>query len=117
MVERCDRYDPGKFRVLFVSHDLPDIRQLKGMESAIILSLDPDDTQKAIGLFIDLKLVEINEKFHLRKVDLRDAKSKTMSRSDGTSPRAPSPFRTMLFVALMTLKGCSYMRRSSWKIF
>ena len=117
MVDRCDRYNPGKLRILLVSHDLPDIGRLKCMETATILSLDPKDTKKSIKMFVDIKLLEINEKFHLNAEDLESAKSKTVKQSDGTSHRASNPIQATLFMVLTILKGCSYTRRSSWTIF
>ena len=83
MVKKCDEYNPGKLRILFVSHDLPDMRRMKCLESATILEIDPDDTQKAIEVFVDIKLAAINEKFRLRNEDLERARKMTIARSDG----------------------------------
>ena len=83
MVRKCDQYNPGKLRILFVSHDLPDMRRMKCLESTTILELDPDDTQKAIKLFVDMKLVVINEKFGMKNEDLERARKMTIDRSDG----------------------------------
>ncbi|KAK7750832.1 hypothetical protein SLS62_007231 [Diatrype stigma] len=68
MVDECDKYDPGKVRVLFVSHDLADVRRMKRMETATILDLNPHDTQRAIKRY----LVSMDYRLYQLRDDIRE---------------------------------------------
>ncbi|KAI8635201.1 hypothetical protein F5Y19DRAFT_469075 [Xylariaceae sp. FL1651] len=83
IVAKCDEtHEPGKIRVLLVSQDLADYRQLKCMEYATILDLDPDDTQKDIKRFLVKKVKEF-QPLRLEDRDIQRAQELTIARSDG----------------------------------
>ncbi|KAK3361668.1 hypothetical protein B0T24DRAFT_585417 [Lasiosphaeria ovina] len=62
-VGRCDRYKPGKLRVLFVSVHTPDIRKM--MQSADILDLPPGKSGKDIWRYVAKQFEKIQDKFEL----------------------------------------------------
>jgi hypothetical protein len=70
MVDRCDMYQPGKLRVLFVSQDYNDIR--KALPTAAIISLGPTDNENDIKAYVKEWAMNIQQKFGLEKdqVDL-----------------------------------------------
>ncbi|KAI9858937.1 MAG: hypothetical protein M1813_007239 [Trichoglossum hirsutum] len=70
MVDRCDMYQPGKLRVLFVSQDYNDIR--KALPTAAIISLGPTDNENDIKAYVKEWAMNIQRKFGLEKdqVDL-----------------------------------------------
>lgn len=83
IVNECDKRDAGNIRVLFISHDLADLRKMKCMESTIVLELDPENTQGAIRNFFDKKIEELKEKMPLRDNDLGKIRELVLTRSKG----------------------------------
>ncbi|KAJ2988608.1 hypothetical protein NUW58_g3882 [Xylaria curta] len=83
IVDKCDGYKPGKVRVLFLSHDLPDYKNLKCLESATFMQLDPNTTQKDIEMFVSKKAEELKQELGLEDQDLQHIKKLTVARSDG----------------------------------
>lgn len=81
-VDRCDTHDPGKIRVLFVSHDLVDIRKIQRIETATVLDLNPDDTQQAIRKFVDKNIDRLRER-GLEDDEAQWAQKLIISRSNG----------------------------------
>lgn len=82
IVVKCDSYNPGKIRVLLVSHDLADLRKMKCMENTTIVGLEPNDTQNAIKKFISKKQGELQE-LGLRDEEVQIVHRWILSRSNG----------------------------------
>lgn len=83
LVDKCDTYKPGKVRVMFLGHDLAVYKQLKCMESATIIQLEPHVIEKDIALFVAEKAKQLKEKFDLTNEELQSAQELTIYRSDG----------------------------------
>lgn len=63
IVNRCDAYEPGKLRVLFISQDYNDIA--KALSTAGIISLKPKDNENDIKGFVNKWAKKIQGKFEL----------------------------------------------------
>lgn len=83
IVEECDKYNPGKIRLLFISHDLADVRKMKCMESAVILELNPINTQEAIENFVNQRIDKLKKKLPLTDQDLKKIRQLIIARSGG----------------------------------
>ncbi|KAI0466404.1 hypothetical protein F4859DRAFT_507364 [Xylaria cf. heliscus] len=82
LVDKCDVYQPGKFRVLFLSHDIPDYKQMN-LESATFMQLDPKAIEKDIIKFVNQKAKELKQRLGLTDQELQDVQKLTIERSDG----------------------------------
>ncbi|KAK0710004.1 hypothetical protein B0T26DRAFT_861233 [Lasiosphaeria miniovina] len=80
-VDRCDRYKPGKLRVLFVSVHTPDIRKM--MQSADILDLPPGKSGKDIWRYVAKQFGRIQDKFELTEDESLSAQELVCQRADG----------------------------------
>ncbi|KAI0450908.1 hypothetical protein F5B21DRAFT_489170 [Xylaria acuta] len=82
LVDKCDAYKPGKVRVLLLSHDIADYKQLKS-ESATFMQLNPDTIRKDIKKFVAKKAEELQQELRLTDEELQHVQELTVARSDG----------------------------------
>ncbi|KAI8949690.1 hypothetical protein F4801DRAFT_590960 [Xylaria longipes] len=82
LVDKCDTYNPGKVRVLFLSHDIADYKQLKS-ESATFMQLSSDSIIKDIRKFVAKKAEEMKQELGLTDEELQHVQELTVARSDG----------------------------------
>lgn len=83
VVDKCDNYKPGKIRVLLVSQDITDIRRHKGMESAGIFHLLPDQSEQDIRKYVTVQFTRLQTKFGLTEDQTRVAQDLVCSRAEG----------------------------------
>ncbi|KAM7220383.1 hypothetical protein V8F06_004162 [Rhypophila decipiens] len=81
VVAKCDNYNPGKIRVLFVSQDIPEIR--KQMQPADIFSLHPDQSDTDIRQYVAKRFSKLQDRFELTDDETRLSRELICSRSEG----------------------------------
>lgn len=81
LVGRCDAYEPGKLRVLFVSQDYPDIS--KALPTAGIISMKPKDNENDIKGFVNKWAKKIQEKHELNDNQTEYIKLSTCEKAQG----------------------------------
>ncbi|KAI1757159.1 hypothetical protein F4782DRAFT_537465 [Xylaria castorea] len=82
LADKCDTYKPGKVRVLFLSHDIADYKQLKP-ESATFMQLNPDTIKKDIKTLVAKKAEELKKGLGMTDEELQLVQELTVARSDG----------------------------------
>lgn len=87
MVERYDAKELGKIRVLFVSQDENDIRNV--LSSAAVIALEPSDSESDFGLFVRTSTMKIQQKHGLDKPQVECIVDSTCDRARGTKPIIP----------------------------
>jgi hypothetical protein len=83
MVDRCDKGEPGKLRVLFVSQDFPDIR--KSLRAADVMKLTPEDNKNDIVAYVYDWSKKIKEKYYLNDKQVKFIQESTLVRSQGSA--------------------------------
>jgi hypothetical protein len=81
LVGRCDAYEPGKLRVLFVSQDYPSIS--KALPTAGIISMKPRDNENDIKGFVNKWAKKIQEKHELNDNQIEYIKLSTCEKAQG----------------------------------
>ncbi|KAM7199945.1 hypothetical protein V8F33_004119 [Rhypophila sp. PSN 637] len=80
VVAKCDNYNPGKIRVLFVSQDVPEIR--KQMQPADIFSLHPDQSDSDIRKYVAKRFLKLQDTFKMTDEETRLSRELICSRSE-----------------------------------
>ena len=83
MVDDYDKHDPGKLRVLFVSQHYNDIK--KSLQAATVISLEPEDNQGDISLYVDWWAPKIQHKYGLDDDQIEHIKTSTCARAQGST--------------------------------
>ncbi|KAK7998319.1 hypothetical protein PG989_006359 [Apiospora arundinis] len=84
MVEKISMHKPSKLRVLLVSRDMADIRNmLKLSINTKILDLDPADTNQDIEGYLEWVAPELQKKFRLSEAQKRDLLRSVFTRAEG----------------------------------
>jgi hypothetical protein len=104
MVDRCDAYEPGKLRVLFVSQDYNDIK--KALPTAAVMSLEPTDNENDIKIYVNDWAKKIQRKHEPENHDIEYIKNSTRTRAQGNAKVS------CLNLAETSSQACSYLR--SW---
>jgi hypothetical protein len=99
LVKNCDGYSPGKLRVLFSSQPMPEIGN--ALPSADILTLAPEDNEKDIRKYCQLRTHELR-RFELDKDQIKAVVEMTCIRADGKLIISLSNYYN-----LSQFKGCS----------
>ncbi|KAL9110913.1 MAG: hypothetical protein Q9227_004528 [Pyrenula ochraceoflavens] len=81
MVEKCDEYDPGKLRVLFVSQDYVDIE--KALANAKVLSLSPSDIESDLKGYVHKWSLKIQGKHEISNYQRDYITESTISTAQG----------------------------------
>ena len=103
LVGRCDDYDPGKLRVLFVSQDYPDIS--KALPTAGILSMKQGDNENDIKGFVNKWAKDIQVKHELDDDQIEYIKLSTCGRAQGKCKGSH-----LGVLAKTSLQECFYLR-------
>jgi hypothetical protein len=82
IADHCDSYEPGKVRVLIVSHDWDDIRS--NLSSSSILSIEPQDNAKEIEGFVHRWGAKIQQKHGITQIERNRVQDMTCARARGT---------------------------------
>jgi hypothetical protein len=83
MVDRCDKGEPGKLRVLFVSQDFLDIR--KSLWAADVMKLTPEDNKNDIVAYVYDWSKKIKEKYYLNDKQVKFIQESTLVRLQGSA--------------------------------
>ncbi|KAK8868949.1 C2H2 finger domain transcription factor crzA [Apiospora arundinis] len=84
MVDKVERYKPGKLRVLLISRDMADIRDMLQLSiSTKIMDLDPADTNQDIEGYLEWVAPRLQLKFGLSDAQKRDFLGMICKRADG----------------------------------
>jgi NACHT domain len=87
-IETCNKQDPGRLRILFVSQDEPDIRKL--LQTSSIIRLTADDMGNDIALFVRRWAADIQEKFDIADCDVSVMENSICEKAEGTATRSRS---------------------------
>ncbi len=80
-VDACNKQDPGRLRILYVSQDEPDIRKL--LQTSSMFRLTADNVREDIALFVQYWAAKIQQKFHVVDSDVNVIVSSVCERADG----------------------------------
>ena len=83
-VEACDRYSPGKVRVLFVSEDTHESRKLMRSRNIGDLSLDEEQMGKDIQRYVTKEVGNMRRRFDLTEDQFLVIRDTVCRRSEGT---------------------------------
>jgi len=83
IVDRCDSYEPGKLRVLFVSQDFNDIK--KALPTAAVISLGATDNENDIKLYVNERAMKIKQKHELENYQIERIKASTCAKAHGNA--------------------------------
>jgi hypothetical protein len=106
LIDRFEKKNPGKLRILFVSQDEDDIR--KSLTTASCLPLNPTDNAKDIKTFVHKWMVPIREKFELDEKSINYIEELTCFRANGIKTATLLGYR----IANINLQACSCLQ--SW---
>lgn len=95
MVDKCDRHQPGKLRVLFVSQDYPDIKN--ALKTAAVISLGPVDNADDIKRYVKHWAMKIQGKFGLGSEQTEALKDLTCHKAQGSSQVTVFEHYSMLY--------------------
>ena len=88
VVERCDDYEPGKLRILFVSQNWNDIKT--ALPVASVVSSSPADDRDDIKSYVNAWTEKIRNKFELSEIQAKAITASTCARAAGSSLIPPS---------------------------
>jgi hypothetical protein len=82
IVNICDSTDPGKVRILILSRDEPDIKNM--LVVGRVLRLTPKDTLRDVEHFVHHYAIRVQEKFKLNDEDRAYIEQNVLDRTEGT---------------------------------
>ena len=82
IVNICDSTDPGKVRILILSREEPDIKNM--LVVGRVLRLTPKDTLRDVEHFVHHKAIRVQENFKLNDEDRAYIEQNVLDRTEGT---------------------------------